>query len=98
MSLSSVERDQIAREFEQNLQESGLTLDELRQQSGLDEDRFMRAFLMSERGSDPVDVWLIRDLLETAVKHNGGTFTPITKLTEENRRRAAGWFSIKDRR
>lgn len=96
MSLSNSDRDYTAREFEKKLQESGLTIEQLREQSGLSEDRFMNAFLVSEHGVDPVDVWLLRDLLETAVKRSGGDFIPFSKLSETNRSKATGWFGVQD--
>lgn len=95
MSLTRAERDQTAREFEANLKQSGLTIHELQEKSGLSSERFMNAFVVAERGADPRDVWLIRDLLETAVVHNGAQLVPFSKLTEDARSAAAGWFGIK---
>lgn len=95
MSLNRAERDQTAREFEANLKQSGLTINELQQKSGLSSERFMSAFVVAERGADPRDVWLIRDLLETAVAQNGAELVPFSKLTDDARSAAAGWFGIK---
>ncbi len=85
MRLTRAERDKTAREFEENLQRSGLTFDELRDLTGLSESRFIKAFLVMERGTDPADIWLIRDLLENAVRHKGIDPVPFTVLPEENR-------------
>lgn len=92
MLLSPTERDRTARELETNLQESGLTLQELCEQSGLVEDRFMDAFFVTGRESIIVDIWLLHDLLEVAIAHRGGTFTPFSQLAEDNRAEEESWY------
>ncbi len=67
MSLSNSERDLLAREFEENLAQSGLTFEEFRQETGFPEARFLDAFMVFE-GCDPADVEFIRGLLEEAVQ------------------------------
>lgn len=97
MSLNPGQRRQTADEFRTDLTASGLTREDIRLRSGLPEDRFDAAFTVSG-AADPVDVWLVRDTLETAVVDNGGTPVQHVVLTEEARAAARGWFGVRDRR
>lgn len=48
--------------------------------------------------ANPVDVWLLCDKLETAVKNNGQEPAPYSKLTDDKRAAAAVWFGVRDER
>ena len=97
MSLDSAQRRRTAAEFAANLAASGLTRDELRVRTGLPATRFDTALAM-QPGADPVDVWLVRDTLETAVAEADAPATPFTVLTEDMRAAANGWFGVTDQR
>lgn len=97
MSLNPAQRAQTAEEFGADLAASGLTREDIRERSGLSEDRFDAAFTVSG-AADPVDVWLVRDTLETAVVDSGGTPVQHAVLTEDARAAARGWFGVRDRR
>lgn len=96
MSLNSTERARTAAELSANLTASGLTMDELRTRTGLGASRLEAA--LAVRMANPADVWLVRDVLEAAVKENGGEFTPFSVLTDDMRAAAAAWFGIRDKR
>ncbi|MFT3889354.1 MAG: DUF2316 family protein [Arachnia sp.] len=97
MSLNDAQRRATASEFARNLELAGLTRDELRERCGLTPSSF--ALAMDVRpGCDPVDVWLIRDTLETAVKEAGGTPVPFSAMPERMRAAAGRWFGVTDRR
>lgn len=98
MSLNAVSRRRTAHEFEANLAASGITRSELRERTGLDERRFDAAFAVRVGVADPVDVWLVRDALERAVRDAHAPLTEFSVLTEQMRAAAAGWFGVRDQR
>ena len=97
MSLNAAERAATAQELAANCEEADLSEDQLRELTGLDPARFELAFAVSPR-SDPADVWLVRDTVQTAVEEAGGELTPFSVLTEQMRSAAASWFGVTDRR
>lgn len=98
MSLNKAQLEVTARELQQNFAESGLTLDQLSVLTRLPTKRLEKIMTLRGLGLDPVETWMVRDYLESAVKRNGGTFTPFTYLSDANRSAAEGWFGIKDYR
>lgn len=96
MSLTPAQIARTAEEFRANLAASGLTRDQLRERTGLPARRFDAALDM--RGGDPVDMWQVRDALETAVADAGGTLTPFSAMPEHMRAAASAWFGVTDRR
>lgn len=97
MSLNDAQRRQTAAEFAQNLGLSGLTSEQLRKRCGLSARRFGVAIVVRP-GANPVDVWLIRDTLDTAVKEAGKTPVPFSALPEHMRAAAGMWFGVTDQR
>lgn len=97
MSLNDAQRRQTAAEFAQNLKLAGLTSEQLRQRCDLSARRFGLAIEVRP-GSNPVDVWLIRDALETAVKEVGKAPVPFSALPEHMRAAAGMWFGVTDQR
>ncbi len=97
MSLTSPQRARTAAEFAANFAASGLTREELRERTGLPPARFDSALTMSP-GTGPVDAWLLRDTLETAVREAGAELTRFSVLTDDARSAATGWFGVTDHR
>ena len=93
MSLTEAERKRTSNELRLNLERSGLTRAQASADLGLSTDDFER--ILSVRGADPSDVWLLRDYLEQAVRDAGGQPAPYTVLTESGRAAAAGWFGLR---
>lgn len=98
MSLNRAQRERTAAEFAANLAASGLTATQLRERTGLPAARFDAALAVSDATADPVDVWRVRDELETAVREADAPLTPFTVLTDEVRAAAQGWFGVTDHR
>lgn len=98
MSLNAAQRRQTADELAANLDASGLTVAQLAERSGLTRDRVDAALAVAPGAASPRDVWIVRDLLETAVREAGSEPTAYTVLTERMRKAAAGWFGVTDRR
>ncbi len=95
MTLNSAQQQQTARELETNLHATGLSADELRERTGLDSARFAAA--MSVDGSDPVDVWRVRDAIADVLEHQRASGAqpagvPFTILTDDKRASARAWF------
>lgn len=97
MSLNNAQRRKTAAEFAQNLGLSGLSREQLGVRCGLEQGR-LGAALAVEPGADPVDVWLVRDALESAVVDRGDSPVRYTVLTEQMRAAAGMWFGVRDRR
>lgn len=96
MSLDADQRARTAAELDANLTLSGLTPEQLASRTGLSTAR-TEAVLRME-GAHPVDVWLVRDALETAARESGERPVPYSVLTEDARSAAAGWFGVRDHR
>jgi hypothetical protein len=93
MSLNASQRRLTSTELRANLELAGGTVDELADRAGRTRGAVTDALDVTP-GADPVLVWELRDLLETAVEAKGLTPVPYTSLTEGARRSAAGWFGI----
>lgn len=94
MSLNRNERDVTARELADNLALTGLSQEQVRERTGLPPERFQSALDVSAV-MDPADVWLVRDTIEDAVREEGKTPLPYSKLTDSMRRAAAAWFGYR---
>ena len=94
MSLNRRERETTARELDDNLALTGLTRAQVRERTGLPPERFQAA-LEVNAVMDPADVWLVRDTIEDAVREEGKTPLPYSKLTDSMRRAAAAWFGYR---
>lgn len=93
MSLDSREREQNASELRANLELSGLTPAEIATALDFSSIRLDEALRSS---GDPVDVWLLRDYLEAAVRASGRDPVPFTILTEAARASARVWFDLRE--
>ena len=96
MSLSAAERSVTSDELVDNLLASGATRRETAAALSFTDAR-LESTLRVDEASDPVDVWLLRDHLETAVRARGGRPVAYTVLTEASRASAAGWFGVASR-
>lgn len=96
MTLTPDQIARTAREFAAHLAASGLTREQLRERTGLTARRFDAALDM--RRPDPVDVWAVRDALETAVREAGGAPAEFSAMPEHMRAAAHAWFGVTDRR
>ncbi|GAB2673079.1 hypothetical protein GCM10027169_38630 [Gordonia jinhuaensis] len=92
MSLNARERHRTSDELGANLVISGLTTEELRQRLGFTTGQLDAA--MAARTSDPAEVWLVRDYLESVIARRGATPFPYSVLTEDARRMAQIWFDL----
>ncbi len=97
MSLNDAQRRRTAEEFAQNLARSGLSEARLMERCQLPPHRFDAALAVGP-DADPVDVWRIRDTLETAVVEAGAAPVGYSVLTERMRAAAGIWFGVRDRR
>lgn len=96
MSLSPQQQRRTSEEIQANATAAGLSREEFRHRTGLSSSRFDAAFHVT--AGDPADVWLLRDIAETAAREAGETVTSYSVLTESARRQAAGWFGVDDHR
>jgi pyridoxine 4-dehydrogenase len=94
MSLNDAETARTAAELQENFDRSTLTLAEAAADLVITEGE-LRA-LLSVENVDPAAVWQLRDYLEQAVTDDGGEPAPFTILTEDNRRKAQGWFTLRE--
>ena len=92
MALNGYQQRQVRIELESHLQLAGLT--ELEAAADLDWSvaRLQRTVQLAP-GSDPVDVWRLRDYLVAAVR-GAGLRPRFTVLTGANRLRARLWFRL----
>ncbi|WP_227488355.1 DUF2316 family protein [Brachybacterium subflavum] len=89
--------DQLRRTREElcaNLERTGLAEAEVLSDLQWSRER-LDAALHSNGSADPVDVWELRDYLETAVRDAGGTPVPFSTLNSANRIRARLWFRLR---
>ncbi len=96
MSLNADQRKRTTHELAENAALSGLTRAELIGRCGLTSPRFDSALRVG--GANPADVWLLRDVLETAVRDAGRTPVAYSVLTEAMRSAAGAWFGVADNR
>jgi hypothetical protein len=93
MSLNDEQREGTRRELLRNLELCGLATDALASELGFSPAR-LKVTLNVEPDSDPVDVWMLRDVLENAVRAAGGTPERHSVLTETARADAQRWFGL----
>ena len=93
MSLNAEQRDGTRRELRRNLELSGLTTDAVAVELGFSDER-LDATLEVAPDSDPADVWMLRDVLEQAVRRAGGTPERYSVLTDTARVDAQRWFGL----
>lgn len=96
MSLSPDQQRHTAEEIQANARAAGLSHAEFRRRTGLSQSRFDAA--LNVTAGDPADVWLLRDVAETAAREADAPLTSYSVLTESARRQAAGWFGVGDNR
>jgi hypothetical protein len=93
MSLNPEQREGTRRELRSNLELCGLAPGSIAAELGFSDSR-LEATLDVEPDSDPVDVWILRDFLENAVRAVGGTPERYSVLTEPARADAQRWFGL----
>lgn len=94
MSLNKREQAATSEELGVNLELSGLGVEGLQRDLGMDEERIEAALAVA--GADPIDVWLVRDYLERLVVTRGATPRAYSVLTEAARLSALKWFALYD--
>jgi hypothetical protein len=93
MSLDDGQREGTRRELRRNLELCGLTAAAIGDELGFSPER-LATTLEVEADSDPADVWMLRDLLESAVRRAGRTPERYSVLTETARADAQRWFGL----
>lgn len=94
MSLNQEELRRTSAELRGNLELSGLTGAVVAADLGFTADQ-LEDLLALQESQDPVNVWLLRDYLEQAVRDTGREPQPFTVLTTRNRRMARMWFRLR---
>ena len=97
MTLNAEQREGTRGELGHNLGLSELTPESIAAELGFTPERLASTLEVSE-SSDPVDVWMLRDFLEDAVRRAGGRPVRYTVLTETSRADAQRWFGLPSRR
>ncbi|RQP09298.1 MAG: DUF2316 family protein [Microbacteriaceae bacterium] len=93
MSLDAAQLQRVVKEFEHNLALSERTAAEVAVDLSWTPER-VQCTMQLASGSDPVDVWQLRDYLHAAVKA-AGRRPSFTVLSSRNRLRAALWFGLR---
>ena len=96
MSLNASQMDATRRELQANFERSGLSAEAVAARLGVGAADVDTTLQM--RHPDPVLVWAVRNVLETAVREAGAEPVPYTSLTEANRANAERLFGIVDHR
>lgn len=94
MSLDSAQRARTAAELRQHLEVSGLRVADVASWLGWAPADVESVLAMDGRTS-PVDVWLLRDVLDTAVANSGRDAGGWTVMTDAARQQAQVWFRLK---
>ena len=94
MSLTPVELARTRDELHANLALTGLTTEQIGADLGCAPATVESA--LDPGTGDPVDVWLLRDYLEQAVRDAGRTPVPFTILTDQAKLRARRWFPLRE--
>lgn len=97
MSLNDEQLEGTRRELARNRELSELTVETIAVELQWEMSRLERT-LAIDAGSDPADIWMLRDLLERTVRENGGTPERYSVLTEDMRSSAQRWFGLPKRR
>ncbi len=93
MSLDSAQLQRVAEEFEYNFALAEVTPAGAAADLSWTPERVQRTMQLAS-GSDPVDVWQLRDYLHAAVKA-AGRRPSFTVLSSRNRLRAMLWFGLR---
>ncbi|NDZ92914.1 DUF2316 family protein [Streptomyces sp. SID6673] len=94
MSLDDAQRRRTSDELRRNADLCGLTHGAMAADLGFTTDHLREVVALSGP-QDPVDVWLLRDYLEQAVRDAGRDPEPFTVLTPASRRMARMWFRLR---
>jgi len=94
MTLDPEQRRRTGAEMHANLALSGLTADQVGSHLGFTHSRTSTTLDLAD-GTDPVDVWQLRDHLLQTVQDAGGEPAAFSVLTDAARRRAAVWFQLR---
>lgn len=95
MTLKRAERQATSEQLAANLALSGLTRGQVCEDLDFS-DAELEAALELRELVDPVDVWVLRDYLELAVRQSGGEPVEYTVLTEEARTEAYKWYVLRE--
>jgi hypothetical protein len=93
MSLTEAQREGTRRELRHNLELCELAPAAIAVELAFTGER-LAATLEVTPEADPVDVWMLRDFLEDAVRRAGGRPEHYTVLTETSRADAERWFGL----
>lgn len=93
MGVDDEQRDGTRHELRRNLDLCELTTAAVAVELGFTVERLAAALEVAP-DSDPVDVWMLRDFLENAVRSAGGTPEHYSVLTETSRADAQRWFGL----
>jgi hypothetical protein len=93
MTLNDEQREGTRRELRRNLELCELTTGAIAVELGFTAER-LETTLDVDPDSDPVDVWMLRDVLERAVRSVGGTPERYSVPTESSRADAQRWFGL----
>lgn len=94
MSLNSAERARTAADFAANLAATGLTSTQLAGWLGLSTD-VVDDVVNMRAGSDPVDVWFVRDAVNHVAQQRGSSIR-WSVLTDSARMRGQGWYPLRE--
>ncbi len=94
MSLNREEIARTGRELAANLELSGLDRDAVSDALDFSERRLAETLRVGP-ASDPVDVWLLRDYLDRAVRDVGAGPAEWSVLTDRARAAATQWFALR---
>lgn len=95
MTLKPAERQATSEQLAANLERSGLNRDQVCEDLDFSDDELQASLELREL-VDPVDVWVLRDYLELAVRQAGAEPVPYTVLTEEARTEAYKGYVLRD--
>ncbi|MGC4960852.1 DUF2316 family protein [Gordonia sp. DT101] len=94
MSLNEAERRRTSEELRRNAELTGLTHAAMAADLGFTSDH-LYGLLELSGSQNPVDVWMVRDYLEQAVRDAGREPESFTVLTPQSRRMARMWFRLR---
>ncbi|WP_417215597.1 DUF2316 family protein [Arthrobacter sp.] len=95
MTLKPAERQATGEQLAANFERSGLSREQVCEDLEFTEDELDASLELREM-VDPVDVWVLRDYLELAVRQAGADPVEYTVLTEEARTEAYKWYVLRD--
>ena len=93
MSLSPAEQERTRMELTRNLDQSGWTPERIATALGISLERVDMALAMTR--ARPADVWMVRDVLDEAVRQVGRSPEPYTHLSTGARASADAWFKLR---